>query len=400
MGSDKLEILIIDDDSDVRATAVVDLEVSLRELDIESKVRAVATLEEGVQILAENYLDLVVVDLRLDNGQSSGNQIIQQIIETRVVPMIVFSGFPQELDETYRDHKLIAVAQKKRVEWIVEIVKEWRSDGVFGFFSEHGFVNKLLRDVLQRTMWTYFSKCWDGFRGSSEEVLAQTGGRIAATLIHDVLASSPEYASNTGEVKIHHGEIYIFDTPRRQLGAGDILRIEGRLFVVLSPTCDLIGGPGRKAKALQVLLAACHDFVSFARRDDEIRRKVENVCGSDRDKKAIEAIEKLMRQDWKNPAGRYFYLPPFASFGGGVIDFLDLRTESLESEDLRKKLVDSRVVALNREVAAEIATRFGRHMIRLGQAPYQSEPLMNALGAVWGRNPATTDPESEDNERN
>ena len=40
---------------------------------------------------------------------------------------------------------------------------------------------------------------------------------MAATLFYDVLSSSPEYAGGGGEVPIHHGEIYIFNTPKDTL---------------------------------------------------------------------------------------------------------------------------------------------------------------------------------------
>ncbi len=85
-----------------------------------------------------------------------------------------------------------------------------------------------------------------------------------------------------------------------------------------------------------------------------------------------------MRQAMYNDAGQYFFLPPFADFGGGVIDFLRLHAVPYSTEH-RPTLVGTRILSLTREMASELAARFVRYMSRLGQPAYDGVELVRAV---------------------
>jgi len=89
----------------------------------------------------------------------------------------------------------------------------------------------------------------------------------------------------------------------------------------------------------------------------------------------------MMRHAWLNDSGRRFFLPPFATFPGGMIDFLRLSTAPYGGE-ASKRLVANRVLSLNREVSSELAARFVRFMSRLGQAPFDIQELVRLVKAA------------------
>lgn len=89
-----------------------------------------------------------------------------------------------------------------------------------------------------------------------------------------------------------------------------------------------------------------------------------------------------MRHSYRNDAGRYFFLPPFANIEGFAIDFLSLRIEAIDKQTL-ENLVVKRQFSLNREMASELSTRYARFMIRLGQSVYEPDILMNSIEEMW-----------------
>lgn len=382
MPVNSMRILFIDDETDYLKVATDDLRDSLEECKISAEVIPVNNINGGIRELQTGDFHLAVVDLKFEPPDRSGNEIIETILDTKILPIIVLSGYRHELREEFKQHGLIYNTRKKQVDEVVEKIVEWNQKEVFSFFSEAGFLSSALRIALQQTMWKHVSRYWEHIEAEDPAVLHRIAGRIAATLFHDVLASTPDYVSDEGEVPIHHGEIYIFDTPRNSLAAGDILEIEGKLFAVLSPSCDLVVRPEMGPKTDMVLLALCHDLNTYMSEHQTILDQVKVIRDSQGKKKgeekARERLLKLMRQDWENPSGRYFFLPPFADFNGGVIDFLKLQIEPYGIEEAGQ-LTEQRVVCLNREMAAELATRFARYMIRLGQPAYNPGPLTKAI---------------------
>jgi CheY-like chemotaxis protein len=379
MSREPMSILFVDDDEDFLSSAQDDLRFSLEEHEIPIEISSSNTVDKGVRKLESGDFHLAIVDLKFTPSPRSGNEVIERILDTKILPIIVLSGFRNELKDEFSEHGLIYNTQRKKVDEVVDKIIEWDHKGVFDFFSEAGFLNSRLRDVLQHTMWHHVSRYWEHIDSDNPLVLHRIAGRIAATILHDVLASTPAYENDGGEVLVHHGEAYIFNTPRNHLAVGDMLHLEDSMFVVLSPTCDLIVRPSGGTKAEEVLLADCHNLGTFVSNNQSILAQIETMRDPEktdaRKEKASKYLERLMRQDWENPSGRYFYLPPFGDFPGGVVDFLKVQVEPYDVE----RLVEQRIVSLNRELAAELATRFARYMIRLGQPAYDPIFLINAV---------------------
>lgn len=381
----QMRILLVDDDRNYVTVTVPDLRDSLQERELSAEVVPAYSVDEGIEQLQQGNFHLAVIDLRFEGSTRNGNEIIKEILETQILPIIVLSGYRHELKDEYGQHGLIYNTQRKHVDEVVEKILEWNQRDVFSFFSETGFLNSALRMTFQQTMWNHVSRYWKYIDTGNSATLDRIAGRIAATLLYDVLASTPEYACERGEVRIHHGEIYIFDTPRNHLAVGDILDLDNQLFVALSPSCDLVIRPNEGSKAHKVLLARCHDFSTFVSQKQAIMDQCEIIVnrrrGQSSKERATDKLVKLMRQDWENPSGLYFFLPPFAHFGGGVVDFLNIRIESYGASEAAL-LIKKRVMSLNREMAAELASRFARYMTRLGQPTYDTEALIRAVANV------------------
>ena len=380
MTKEKINVLFIDDDEYVRETVPTRVQEMLDNEGIKIEITALASVEEAIKHLSDNITHLAIVDLKFSKERNTGNEIIQKILEARILPIIVFSGYNAELDEKYRDHGLIFVCTKKRADDIVTQIRKWISQDIFSFFSEDGYLATMLKLTLQRTMWNNVSRYWDSFYTGNVDEVKLIAGRVASSMLIDILTSSPEYISSGGEVLIHPGEIYSFESRREYLMMGDFVKLTDELFVVLSPSCDLIPRPDGNSKASEVLLAKCHDLMEFIRRNSSINDQINNLSSDNgiRKNKAIEKVVKLMHHGWENDAGQYFFLPPFASFGGAVVDYLDLRVQKYCGKEI-EQLVQNRIFSVQKDLAAELSNRYAKYMMRLGQAGYMSEPLINSL---------------------
>ena len=381
MATTRLSILLIDNEDLVRREAPPDLIGQLSDRGIVAIVETAADMNSGIQALQTREFHAVMVDLRLARGSKEGNEIIRQILMTRVLPIIVYTGYVEELEAEFAGHEFIWVSPAKKIAPVAAKIYEWHASRVFEFFSESGFVGSAMHRALLRTMWRHLSRYWGHLDPADQESLVRTAGRITATLFHDELTTLPEFAADSGEVPIHHGEIFIFDSPRKHLAVGDVLNLDNQFYAVVTPTCDLVPRKSGDARAELVLLARGKKFRTFVEDREETRTLRDDLGaeeGSKRRDEAVEKFEHMMRHGWQNHSGRLFFLPPFGEFPGLVVDFLDVRTEPIGGSK-QDTLVGQRVTSLNREVAAELATRFARYMSRLGQAPYAQGQLMKSI---------------------
>jgi len=376
---DTLHILLVDDDVNIRQTQPDAIREELKALGIAAEVTAADSVEDARRQLASAPFDCAIVDLYFEGQEGDGNDVLRAILDTRVLPVIVYSGHRDTLDQEFLDHGLIHCAEKKKAEYPVAQIHTWYRQRVFEFFTESGFLASGLRDVIQRTMWAHVSRYWSALEGVELPELERIAARLAATLVHDRLVSDPQHAQTGGEVCVHPAEVYILDTPREHLAVGDAIRLEEGLWIVLTPACDLVPRADGNANAERVLLARCSTLAEFAAQNGEFRNVLLGLLGTEKQKKsAAEKMDKLMRHAYLNDNGRRFFLPPFAMVSGGVVDFLDLKLGDYGAA-ARVALLQRREFSLNGQMAAELATRFARFMSRLGQAPYQSEAIVAGL---------------------
>ena len=219
--ADKLKMLFVDDDRDLVEQHSTDLKSSLEEKGVSSEILSAESFDQAIQTLLGDSFDLAIIDLRLKGGKN-GNDILKSVIESHIMPIIIYSGYQDDLDLQYKDHGFIFVAEKKKVGIIVEKILDWKKKKVFYFFSKRGFLASSLQKVLQDTMWHGLSKYWDSLDTDDMEMLNAIAGRIAASLVHDRLAHPSEGGQD--ETLVHHCEVYVLGSAKKYLAMGDVVR--------------------------------------------------------------------------------------------------------------------------------------------------------------------------------
>ena len=107
MQDDIMKILFIDDEEGLLDEAKRHLENDLRSQGIEAQIIPVNTVDDGLSKLKNQFFHLVIVDLKFDGDSRGGNDIITQILDQKILPIIVYSGFISDLDSKFLEHNLI-----------------------------------------------------------------------------------------------------------------------------------------------------------------------------------------------------------------------------------------------------------------------------------------------------
>lgn len=372
-----IHILMIDDDDNILRTVRKDIEDSLTSNGIEPLFSSATTVESACHILETDPIDIAILDLRLESRKGDdGNSVMGKVMSTRVFPVIIYSAFTDDLCEDFRNHAFIYQCEKPNIEGVIDKIMEWERAKVFDLFTSNGGLSKSLSDTFQRTMWKHISRYWNFLPTDKPEMIMEIAGRIASTVLYDELLCS----GNNGNLEnpVHHGEMYIFSTPRHYFATGDIFRVGDIRYIVISPSCDLVFRDKGKANTDRILVAEIESLLIYLeKRHNGIHQRI--IKGNET-KEDIENIDMMMRHSYKNPAGRLFYLPRFGTFMGGVVDFAKIRVLDY-SPDFCKDIMDTGrwEVALNREIVAEISSRFGKYSSRVGQPSYNIEYLVQTL---------------------
>ena len=150
-----IDILLVDDEEAVRKEGAANLIAQLKENGVEAFVDAVGTLGDGLDHLEKRTFHVAVVDLRLKDATAGGNEVIRKVIDARILPIIVYTGFKDELSPEFRDHGLIFVVGTKKMGEVGAKILEWHARRVLEFFSESGIVASTLHAALLETMWQH-----------------------------------------------------------------------------------------------------------------------------------------------------------------------------------------------------------------------------------------------------
>ena len=232
------------------------------ELGAQVKVTRYTSLEDFLSRPVEVVPDLMIVDLRLDAAveELGGWEAVRPLLAEEVVPVVVYSAFaaqPPPGDEF--DNVLVARVKKGS-----EDPSEFQSK--LKLFA----ALKLRLNAAKECIAEQFAKL------TLQTAGAILGQGIPADTDHDVLASMAvgrlaSYLLNvpTGGEGVLPPEAAILYPPLAIPGyesclfLGDILiqKATGkgdRVWIVCTPSCDLVFGHGRSAKVQEVLLLRCY----------------------------------------------------------------------------------------------------------------------------------------------
>jgi len=243
-----------------------------------------ADFTDVIERLESRAPDLIVMDLQEEvepgNARFPGADSIAWVWENRFCPIVVYSGFPDQLSDSYSAHPFVKVIKKgsrsvnQLEEAIVSLLPQIESIQAAEDYMKKEF------SIAMREVAPYAFETFQDATRRTETITRSGRRRFAARM---------DGPSGHGD-KLVGWEQYLFPPVSDDLLLGDLIRVsEGSsddpssFRVVLTPSCDLSREGGRTPNVEVVLVARCspikdalariNKWSSDQRLDTESKRK-------------------------------------------------------------------------------------------------------------------------------
>ena len=358
--ANQMKIIVVEDNNDMYETYVDtadDLSSEELTIELERKVSA----ETAREALLSNEFDGAIVDLNLNRSEpkeASGNDIISEIVEKRRFPVFVVSGNLQNLDPALSDNESAFFKAFDRDtenrEIFLNLIKVFNT-GITRILGGRG----RMEEQLDHIFWRHLAKDFDIWANESRD--------MERNLLRYTVSHLTEYLDiPDGEDRFYHeAEFYIKPPIREYIATGDILELDDKCYINLSPACDIAvrgvsdGVPDINAD--KVVLAP----LIKVERGEFIKNKLIKDTDSGRGiKKAIEKIIKGQRD-------KYIFLPSYSDVHAAIVDLQNICTCSNE-EYMKYR----RVATVTGFFLKDIQSKFSAYLGRQGQPDLNKDEMI------------------------
>lgn len=311
------------------------------------QIRVATTVDNATRELKNEY-DGVIVDIRLQ-GETSGNDVLREIIDGYRVPVAVMTGTP---DTDLEGDSPIRIYKKGEVgyEAILTTLIRDTETGLFRVIGGKGKIEEAMNRVFWKNLYKQID-LWAKLRQDgcdTERVLM----RYAIAHIHELVDDEvPKYVTE---------EMYISPPFTDDIRTGSIVQSlsNNGYCIVLSPPCDLAKRDDGCFKTDRILLC---EIDSLA----EVSKRITETASTNSRK-----IKCLLPAIQNNLHGYYHWLPKNSLFPGGYVNFrrvLSYEPEKL-SIDFRKPKI-----RVQEYFVKDILGRFSAYYARQGQPDFDFE---------------------------
>lgn len=374
-------VLVVDDEPEVGTTLseLLDSYVSV------SDSRTIATtfvtsFEEAAVMLVSDPFDILVLDIRDESvdapSDEAGIRVFEKIRSHRFIPIIFYTALPSaSLNIT--NAPFVQTVSKIAVDPMVDLEKAIENIISSGLPQLLQSVSNHLAGVERAFMAEFVEQNWPELVDRPEDMAYLLSRRLAVSFEE----GAEKLAQELGEI----GEIIVGDTihptryyvqpPNSIYKMGDLLSAPRsaeedadadteRLYVVLTPSCDLVLRSGCM-KAERVVLARCFSLDSFK----EYRDWKSGGSASSTDR-----LRKLLTSRPKGQEDRYFYLPAAWNVPDRVADLQGVT--SIPCEELEHY---EKIASLDSPFAEALSYQFNRYIGRIGTPDLDIDGVLHRL---------------------
>lgn len=357
----QINIFVVEDDDGMYEN-YEDTAREISEDGFEVRLFRESTASNAKQALLSKEFDGAIVDLNLSRtspDEASGNEVLHEIVDKHRFPVFVVSGNLQNVDPKIRD----------------------RSSEFLKFFERETSNNDIF-DGLIRIYNTGITKILGG-RGTIEKSLSEIFWVHLAcdfgvwpdpsinrerSLLRYTISHLTEYLDiPDGDNRFYHeAEFYIKPPIKDIIATGDLIEIDEKRYINLSPACDVAirysdgGEPVINAERIVLAPVISVDEASFT--SAGIIKKDAN---SSQKKAALEDIVKGKRE-------RFSFLPGYGDISPSAIDFQNIHTYSFDEVRAAKRIATVAGVFLK-----DIQSKFSAYYGRQGQPDLNKKDLIN-----------------------
>jgi hypothetical protein len=317
----------------------------------------------ALAVLDRVRINCAVIDLRLPDDDSDvnssskeplGNNVLEQILLQVGVPAVVYSGHLVEVSDTVKASKIHRIQKQgggamKALEWLSE------HESLMSAMEEtHKSIAKESAQLFSQYIWPRWENEWKNLTDPS--VLGGVLTRQTATHISEVLTLPPQLC--------HPEEFYLVPPIRERLSTGDLVTVEAKVYVIVTPRCNM----ARDEYPNNLMLAYCKpmgaDWTGLR----------ERFNGAEKSKNsATRALQDMVCQSV--PISSHF-LAPCGDKGPWMVDFKEIFT--LPSSEATA-LLKSRFATIAPQFVPNLVQRYAAYLGRVGQPDLDSVPLRDQI---------------------
>ncbi len=330
------------------------------------KIVFAKNLQEAFKEL-DNSFDGAIIDLKLNGDGNAGNKVIDSIIENYRIPIAVFTGTPENVEQ--RD--LVEIFKKGEIQYDVVLDKlfEYYQTGLTRILGGRGH----LEQTMNRVFWKNIIPTIEVWKTYNSQ-----GKKTEEALLRYTVSHMIETLDNESEFYFPE-EMYIAPPISNDIRTGSIVKKKdaGEYFIVLNPSCDLVVHKGNY-KTDHIMICAIEKInmrlIANAKRDISIEILAEDDDQIKKDKSnKINRAKTILNQLPRNNYCLYFhYLPTTKLFPGGFINFRKIETYKLT--DFRQKF-DNPSVQISSAFIKDIISRLSTYYARQGQPDFDFDSL-------------------------
>ena len=364
-------ILIVEDRPETSEQIAKDAESGKLLPDVgRMETKVFSKFEDAVGYLDSGRFDFLVLDLKQDDieeDQTPGLTVFNEIKQTRFVPVVFYTALPQYVREL--ETAFVKVVEK--TEGLQGLRRKIKSI----YDTKLPCLVKHLEKEQSKYMWDFIGDHWSDDVTSFQhtDIAYLLARRLAHTLKQPSIRSflSKDGAATPAEhdiKKIHPMEMYIHPVSLEDLFAGHIIKgsVNGveSYWLLLTPSCDF-----EQNHVEQVLLARCSELSSFDEYEDFQRTRSGDSKGN---------LKCLMKDRRKSKQSeRYKFLPGTFFMPDLVVDFQKL--VHVTKDELNEMQA---IAALDTPFAEALITRFSRYYGRIGTPDLDINPVILRVESV------------------
>lgn len=371
--TNSFQLLLVEDHDITSAQFLEIIELHNRANEPKISVQLAKNVADGLKLINSNHFDGAVIDLRLSgqNPNDSGNAVIKEIRKVMRFPVVIYSGYLQDLEEEFKQNSSFFKTfsrTDKTFQEILSYLLETYKTGITRILGGRGEIVQILNDLF----WNHIAKSFDVILEESKKDQSQKIDKILMRVIMTHIVEHLDTNDLGGDEKYFSVETYILPPIRKSISTGDILVRKGEAGVkkeysiLLTPACDVVErveGEKLRRNAEKFLLADIKDWRSV---DVKFKNLWQGSNSNDKNKLSTYI---------KNGKERYHFLPPSGDLSGSFIDFQSLST--IDTSILTENY--ERVARVSGAFLKDVIARFSQYYSRQGQPDYNVDLIQKSM---------------------
>jgi Response regulator containing CheY-like receiver, AAA-type ATPase, and DNA-binding domains len=310
--------------------------------------------------LKSSHYDFAIIDMKLADNGNEGNEILKEIkSQLRRIPVVIMSGTPHDADT--KDIPLLATFAKGDIEYyeIIKYLWDIYQTGLTKIMGGKGEIEKSLNKIFIKNIVPLFSyddkinNNWIKYAQENPEYTERSMLRLILNyLIHD--SYKDENICYPEEMYIH-----LDSSMKQNINTGCILQSKSnqKLYIVLTPACDLVQRNNKDCKTETAVLAEIQKI--------ERIKEFEGVNPAEEEKLNNKQKDNLNKIRKNNKNLYYHWLPGTAFYTNGAV--VNFRLINSFYEDELNENFDKPVIQISSHFLKDIISRFSSYYSRQGQ---------------------------------